>query len=215
MTFWFWHSSRSLFRWLSGTTIVDRYFHYSFLFFSVTKPKNSACWYTSTYIDMSKEPRYWRTSICPDIYSLLQAPTRQSPEFRHVGSFLLLEARCGLFFLPSFFFFLPVGKQSQPSEVELGLQVGVEFYNTEEMVVYWMWASCEMLIIFINNLFCPLQHYCNIIVCVKMQSPACKEAIFSCINLTTSKGGRTANNKINETMAWTISLPIITPHFNK
>ena len=41
LTFWFWHSSRSLFRWLTGTTIVDRYFHYSFLFsflplFSVT-----------------------------------------------------------------------------------------------------------------------------------------------------------------------------------
>ena len=32
-----------------------------------------------------------------------QAPTRQSSNFRHVGAFLLLEARCGFFFPPSFF----------------------------------------------------------------------------------------------------------------
>ena len=32
-----------------------------------------------------------------------QAPTRQSSNFKHVGAFLLLEARCGFFFPPSFF----------------------------------------------------------------------------------------------------------------
>ena len=56
----------------------------------------------------------------------LQTPTRQSPKLSHVGSLLLIEARCGLF-LPS----CSVGKQSQlllqPTKVELGLQVGVEF----------------------------------------------------------------------------------------
>ena len=58
----------------------------------------------------------------------IQTPFRHPPNFKHVGSFLVLEARCGLFFLPSS---SSVGKQSQlllkPTEVELGLQVGVEF----------------------------------------------------------------------------------------
>ena len=49
----------------------------------------------------------------------LQTPTRQSPKFRHVGSFLLLKARCGLFLL--------VLLLLKPTEVELSLQVGVEF----------------------------------------------------------------------------------------
>ena len=56
--------------------------------------------------------------------NIFQTPTRQTPKFRHVGSFLPLEARCWLFFLPSF---LPPGKQSQlllkPTEVELGFKL--------------------------------------------------------------------------------------------
>ena len=66
-----------------------------------------------------------RQTLSRQFPNTLQTPTRQSLKIRHVGSFLLLKARWGLFFffLPSSFF-LPVGKQSQlllqPTEVELG-----------------------------------------------------------------------------------------------
>ena len=36
-----------------------------------------------------------------------QTPTRESPKFRHVGSFLVLEARCGLFLLLVLLLVLP------------------------------------------------------------------------------------------------------------
>ena len=77
---------------------------------------------------------------------------------RHVGSFLLLKARWGLF-LPSFFFFflllLPWENQSQlllkPIEVELGLQVGVEFDNTASL------TAMSPLAPILKNIFCTWQ----------------------------------------------------------
>ena len=83
----------------------------------------------------------------------LQIPTRQSPKIRHVGSFLLLKARWGLF-LPSS---CSVGKQSQlllkPTEVELGLQVGVEFDNIQYLFYRQSIDILSMLQMSLVNMF--------------------------------------------------------------
>ena len=82
-----------------------------------------------------------------------QTPTRKSPKFRHVGSFLLVKARCG-FFLPfsSSSSSSSVGEQSQlllqPTKVELGLQVGEEFDKKS----YTSSGRCFVLMIFLDPL---------------------------------------------------------------
>ena len=43
-----------------------------------------------------KQPPYTHQTHSRQFPNTFQTPTRQSPKFRHVGSFPLLEARCGL-----------------------------------------------------------------------------------------------------------------------
>ena len=91
------------------------------------------------HLDISRHPA--DTIQQPSWYNsdTLQTPSRHPqdtlrtnfkhpPNFKHIGSFSLIESRCGLFLLHSS---CDRGKQSQlllqQTEVKLGLQVGVEF----------------------------------------------------------------------------------------
>ena len=82
--------------------------------------------------DTHKTPSRQSTDTCQtpsrQFPYTFQTHTRQPPKFRHPGPFQLLEAR---------WWFLPLGKQSQlllqRNEVELGLQVGVEFDNNNKL----------------------------------------------------------------------------------
>ena len=53
----------------------------------------------------SRQPTDTCQSPSRQFPNIFQTPTRQTPKFRHVGPFLLLEARCW-FFLPFSFFLL-------------------------------------------------------------------------------------------------------------
>ena len=83
----------------------------------------------------SRQPPDTRQTPSRQFLNTFQTPTRQSPKFRHVGAFLLLKARCGLFLLLLFFFRRKT--KSTPTQTNWSL-VGFASWGG---VWQWLWVG--------------------------------------------------------------------------